>query len=46
VRAHQIIDGTPQDPLAAGTGIEQGAILVPGLQTDLPFDVLVDIEIQ
>jgi hypothetical protein len=38
--------GTPQTPLAAGTPIEQAAILVPGLQTDLPFDVcLVDIQI-
>ncbi|HVV52038.1 MAG TPA: hypothetical protein VHO06_20385 [Polyangia bacterium] len=38
--------GTPQTPLAAGTPIEQASILVPGLQTDLPFDVcLVDIQI-
>jgi hypothetical protein len=38
--------GTPQTPLTAGTPIQQAAILVPGLQTDLPFDVcLVDIQI-
>jgi hypothetical protein len=38
--------GTPQTPLTAGTPIEQAAILVPGLQTDLPFDLcLVDIQI-
>ena len=38
--------GTPQTPLTAGTPIEQASILVPGLQTDLPFDLcLVDIEI-
>jgi hypothetical protein len=38
--------GTPQTPLTAGTPIEQAAILVPGLQTDLPFSVcLVDIQI-
>jgi len=38
--------GTPQTPLTAGTPIQQAAILVPGLQTDLPFDLcLVDIQI-
>ena len=39
--------GTPQNPLAPGTMIQQGAIMVPGLQTDLPFDVcLIDIQFQ
>jgi hypothetical protein len=39
--------GSPQNPLIAGTPIQQGSILVPGLLTDLPFDVcLLDIEIQ
>lgn len=38
--------GTPQTPLGAGTPIEQAAILVPGLTTDLPFDLcLVDVQI-
>ena len=38
--------GTPQTPLTAGTMIEQASVLVPGLQTDLPFNVcLVDIAI-
>ncbi|HEY4395070.1 MAG TPA: hypothetical protein VGP64_13455 [Polyangia bacterium] len=38
--------GTPQTPLTAGTPLQQAAILVPGLQTDLPFDLcLVDIQI-
>ena len=38
--------GTPQTALAAGTPIQQAAILVPGLQTDLPFDLcLVDVAI-
>jgi hypothetical protein len=38
--------GTPQTPLTAGTMIEQASILVPGLQTDLPFSLcLVDVEI-
>jgi hypothetical protein len=39
--------GNPQTPLTAGTPIQQAAIMVPGTQTDLPFDVcLVDIQIQ
>ena len=38
--------GTPQTPLTAGTPIQQAAILVPGLLTDLRFDLcLVDIQI-
>src|SRR4051812_33529712 len=38
--------GTPQPPLPAGTPIEQASILVPGLLTDLPFDLcLVDVVI-
>jgi hypothetical protein len=38
--------GTPQTPLTPGTPIQQAAILVPGLQTALPFDVcLVDVQI-
>lgn len=38
--------GTPQTALTAGTMIQQASILVPGLQTDLPFALcLVDIEI-
>ena len=38
--------GTPQTPLTAGTPIQQASILVPGLQTDLPFSLcLVDVEI-
>lgn len=39
--------GTPQNPLTPGTPIQQAAIIVPGLQTDLPFDFcLVDVQIQ
>jgi hypothetical protein len=39
--------GTPQNPLTAGTMIQQASVLVPGLLTDLPFDVcLIDIQIQ
>lgn len=39
--------GKPQNPLTAGTPIQQAAIIVPGLQTDLPFDFcLVDVQIQ
>jgi hypothetical protein len=39
--------GTPQNPLTAGTMLQQGSVLVPGLLTDLPFDVCVlDIQIQ
>jgi hypothetical protein len=39
--------GKPQNPLAPGTPIQQAAIIVPGLQTDLPFDFcLVDVQIQ
>ena len=39
--------GTPQNPLTAGTMLQQGSVLVPGLLTDLPFDVcLIDIQIQ
>jgi hypothetical protein len=39
--------GKPQTPLAAGTMIQQAAITVPGLTTDLPFKVcLVDLQIQ
>jgi len=38
--------GNPQTPLTAGTMIQQAAVLVPGLQTTLPFDVcLIDIQI-
>jgi hypothetical protein len=38
--------GNPQTPLTAGTMLQQGSVLVPGLQTDLPFDVcLLDIQI-
>jgi len=38
--------GTPQNALTPGTAIQQGSVLVPGLQTDLPFDVcLIDIQI-
>lgn len=38
--------GTPQDPLTPGTLLQQASVLVPGLQTDLPFDLcLVDVEI-
>jgi len=39
--------GTPQNPLTPGTPIQQGSILVPGLLTDLPFNVcLLDIQFQ
>ena len=39
--------GTPQNPLTPGTPIQQAAIIVPGLQVDLPFDFcLVDVQIQ
>jgi hypothetical protein len=39
--------GTPQTPLAAGTPIQQAAILVPGGLQDLPFDLcLLNIQIQ
>jgi len=39
--------GTPQNPLTPGTPIQQASILVPGLLTDLPFDVcLIDVQIQ
>jgi hypothetical protein len=38
--------GSPQDALTPGTPLQQGAIIVPGLLTDLPFDVcLIDVEI-
>jgi hypothetical protein len=41
------VGGTPQNPLAPGTMLQQGAILVPGLLTDLPFDVcLIDLQVQ
>jgi hypothetical protein len=39
--------GTPQNPLTPGTMIQQASIIVPGLVTDLPFDLcLLDIQIQ
>jgi hypothetical protein len=39
--------GTPQNALTPGTMIQQAAIIVPGLQTDLPFGLcLVDIQIE
>jgi hypothetical protein len=39
--------GSPQNPLSAGTLLQQGAILVPGLLTELPFDVcLVDVKLE
>lgn len=39
--------GMPQNALTAGTMIQQAAVLVPGLQTTLPFDVcLINIQIQ
>jgi hypothetical protein len=39
--------GTPQNTLTAGTMLQQGSVLVPGLLTNLPFDVcLIDIQIQ
>lgn len=39
--------GTPQNPLTPGTPLQQGSILVPGLLTDLPFEVcLLDIKFQ
>jgi hypothetical protein len=38
--------GNPQDPLTPGTPIQQAAIIVPGLQVDLPFDFcLVDVQV-
>ena len=38
--------GSPQNPLTPGTMIQQGSIIVPGLLTNLPFDVcLIDIQI-
>jgi hypothetical protein len=38
--------GTPQNALTPGTPIQQAAVMVPGLLTDLPFDVcLLDVEI-
>ena len=38
--------GNPQDPLTPGTPIQQAAIIVPGLQIDLPFDFcLVDVQV-
>jgi|GEM_PF-6415675 len=39
--------GTPQSSLAPGTPLQQGSVIVPGLQADLPFDVcLVDLQLQ
>jgi len=39
--------GNPQNPLTPGTPLEQAAIIVPGLQVDLPFDFcLVDVEVE
>jgi hypothetical protein len=39
--------GTPQNALTPGTPIQQAAIIVPGLQSDLPFNFcIVDIQIQ
>jgi hypothetical protein len=39
--------GKPQNPLTPGTPIQQAAIIVPGLQVDLPFNFcLVDVQIQ
>ena len=39
--------GTPQNALTPGTPIQQGSIIVPGLTTDLPFDVcLVNLAFQ
>ncbi|HEY3592405.1 MAG TPA: hypothetical protein VGL13_00965, partial [Polyangiaceae bacterium] len=39
--------GTPQNPLTPGTMLQQGSIIVPGLQTDLPFDLcLTDLQIE
>jgi hypothetical protein len=41
------VGGSPQNTLTAGTMIQQGAVMVPGLLTDLPFDVcLIDIQMQ
>jgi hypothetical protein len=38
--------GSPQNALTPGTPIQQAAVMVPGLLTDLPFDVcLVNVEI-
>jgi hypothetical protein len=39
--------GKPQNALTPGTPIQQAAIIVPGLQTDLPFDFcLVDVQVE
>jgi hypothetical protein len=39
--------GSPQNPLTAGTMIQQASVLVPGLLATFPFDVcLIDIQIQ
>ena len=39
--------GNPQNPLTPGTPIQQAAVIVPGLQVDLPFDFcLVDVQVQ
>jgi hypothetical protein len=39
--------GNPQNPLTPGTPIQQASIIVPGKQTDLPFDFcLVDVQVQ
>lgn len=47
LRTNCWIGGTPQNPLTPGTPIQQAAIIVPGLQTDLPFDFcLVDVQVQ
>lgn len=47
LRTNCYVGGMPQNPLTAGTLIQQASVLVPGLQTTLPFDVcLVNIEIQ
>jgi len=41
------VGGSPQNSLTAGTMLQQAAVLVPGLQTQLPFDVcLLDVELQ
>jgi hypothetical protein len=38
--------GKPQNPLTPGTPIQQAAIIVPGLQTELRFDFcLVDVQV-
>ena len=39
--------GKPQNPLTPGTPIQQAAIIVPGLQTELPFNFcLIDVQVQ